>query len=339
MWDRMDAALPLGKYSIETIRVGFRPRPEFDIPPHPLFCKWEEFQELPLSARTTVALAVLAVLHDELSATPVLAPLPPYTEDDPAAQREAIVAFAVRDCLSVTRSRQGSSEPPKPDPNRLSVERAEAFLAVLELETKAMSSVDPDDLYGRVENCPAATVAEAVEWYLAPIVQILEAFRAAPASSDPIEVNGHKLPTRYMDAMCRRFLGLQMWVRDVDHPRRGAILQVAADYPRHGKLIASVLPYVTGKVSIPRAVLDKWEMDVRDLRELVGGRPIDTPEEIWIRSDAIVRITGMDPSTIAKCAKRKAWLIRKPGGLNFYKLSDLERQWPNVDFRSSPKKE
>lgn len=144
MWDRMDAAMPIGKFVCENIRVGFRPRVELSPPPHPLFCKWEEFQTLPLPTRVTVALAVLAVLHDELSAIPVLAPLPRYRDDDPEAQLEAIVSDAVRDCLSVTQPRQGRSEPPIPDPKRLSIERAEAYLSILEAETERLSKMSPN---------------------------------------------------------------------------------------------------------------------------------------------------------------------------------------------------
>lgn len=267
MWDRMDAAMPDEEYVQETIRVGFRPRPAFEPGPHPLSCKWEEYQGLPLSTRVTVALAVLAILHDELSATPILAPLPQYLENVPATQLDAVVAFAVKKCLSVTQSQNGDSEPPTPNPRRISVERAEAFMNLLQSEAEALSA---SAVWGAEEKCPASTMGEAVEWYLEPVLAILRVFEAGVSDGDAIMVNGSLLPHRYMDALRSRYLGLLEWPQGVNYPERGNILRIAADYPKHGKRISQVLPFVTGKCSIARAAVDQWRMDVRDLQKLAG---------------------------------------------------------------------
>jgi hypothetical protein len=145
LFERRETATPEGKYEQRTLTVGFRPRPEFEVGPHPLTCKWSEFQELPMETRITVALATLVELHDALSATPLLNPTRgTFVEGDPESLK-FIVEMALRENLSSTQERGDPAAPPRPDPSRLSVERAEAFLGLLEMTAQEMDVNDDHD--------------------------------------------------------------------------------------------------------------------------------------------------------------------------------------------------
>lgn len=143
LWEQVEAQMPLGKFEAITIQVGFRPRKSFEPGPHPLFCSWKQFQRLPVEVKQTVALATLAVLHDDLSPSPVLAPLPSTLGPDPVQGRETVVSWAVRECLRVTESDEGDSSPPQPNPRRLPIDRAKAYFAMLRAEARRLRPATP----------------------------------------------------------------------------------------------------------------------------------------------------------------------------------------------------
>ncbi len=297
LFNRRQAATPDGEYEQRSFTVGFRPRPEFKMGPHPLFCSWRDFQEFPTETRATVALATLATLHDELSATPVLKPIPRTFSEGDADARAIIVQWAVRECLSATKERPDSPAPPRPDPSRLSVERAEAFLVLLENEMKSISTPKDVDLVsladsrqrgeesgrlagtaGQPEVCPARTLQEAVEWYLVPVDATLKAADDGVRVKDgeSVIVKLSMLPPKWgIDLFMYRFLAFQDWLTSppqgavVDPSVNAQLISHAANYPKTIRpLICYDGPPVLRTLSMPRHAIDELRLDAKCMRTL-----------------------------------------------------------------------
>ncbi len=331
--------------------------------PHPLYCNWREFQTLPLATRTTVALATLVVLHDELSATPILEPFPHDLPEEEAEAHQLIVAWAVWECLSSTSEAGESSAPPRPDPTRLSVERAEAFFVLLNSEMKSMpatAQIDPvssADSRPRAESqvnvpvtayrsvpevCPARTLREAVEWYLVPVDATLkvadEGVRAADGESVIVKLS--MLPPKWgLDLFMLRFLGFQDWLTSpphgtvVDPSVKPKLISHAANYPKTIRpLIRYDGPQVLRTLSMPRYAIDELRLDARCMRMLTGPGSegaVGTLNEpvVWIGADSAAKRFGVCPDTIRKRAGRDKWKVRRGGKMNCYDLADLKRVW------------
>lgn len=61
--------------------------------------------------------------------------------------------------------------------------------------------------------------------------------------------------------------------------------------------------------------------------------PQSTPNtDRWVRADTASRASSLSPDTFRKRAHREGWEVRKAGGMNAYRLADLEAAWPDKAF-------
>lgn len=55
--------------------------------------------------------------------------------------------------------------------------------------------------------------------------------------------------------------------------------------------------------------------------------------DVWVSSREAVARSGLSAGALTKRAERERWERRRPGRSWYYKLSDLERAWPNKKFK------
>ena len=86
-----------------------------------------------------------------------------------------------------------------------------------------------------------------------------------------------------------------------------------------------------------REVAIDWaEGWMRRIESMKCAPPGPASEVVWVSSGDAARRSDLDTSTISKRAKRERWTVNKPGRYINYSLADLERAWPDRNFRPRP---